>query len=103
MPQARVIEASGLDAPNPRIYVNPSGKFTVGGTEEAPLNLWRIVHLTDGQDPQLAEVFSKMSQSRWLPEFIEIYIRRDLHIDLTRRPLHPRAAHDRRRKAIRSS
>jgi S-adenosylmethionine synthetase len=26
-----VLEASGLDAPNPRIYVNPSGRFTVGG------------------------------------------------------------------------
>jgi S-adenosylmethionine synthetase len=26
-----VLEASGLDAANPRIYVNPSGRFTVGG------------------------------------------------------------------------
>jgi hypothetical protein len=74
----RMLHATTLQ---PRFHV----EHGVGGTEETPLNLWRIVHLTDGQDRRLTEVFSRIWQSPWLPEFIEIYIERDLKIGLRRR------------------
>ena len=59
-------------------------EHAVGGSEQAPINLWRIVHLTDQEDQQLIEQFARMWQSPWLPEFVEIYIRQDMHIGLTR-------------------
>jgi hypothetical protein len=31
------------------------------------------------------ELFTHRWESPWLPEFVEIYIRRDLHIELRRR------------------
>jgi len=64
----------------PRFHV----EHAVGGSEETPLNLWRIVHLTDHEDHDLIEQFASMGQSPWLPEFVEIYIRHDLHVGLTR-------------------
>jgi hypothetical protein len=60
-------------------------EHAVGGGEQAPLNLWRIVHLTDAPDQQLTALFSRIWASPWLPEFIEICIQRDLHIGLRRR------------------
>ncbi|HTZ27142.1 MAG TPA: hypothetical protein VMC83_24325 [Streptosporangiaceae bacterium] len=60
-------------------------EHAVGGSEEGPLNLWRIVHLTDAPDQQLTALFSRIWASPWLPEFVEIYIQRDLHIVLHRR------------------
>ena len=60
-------------------------EHSVGGTERRPLNLWRIVHLTGDVDERLIEHFSRTSESPWLPEFVEIYIQRDLGIGLTRR------------------
>jgi hypothetical protein len=65
----------------PRFHV----EHGVGGTEETPLNIRRIVHLTDGQDQRLVELFSTIWESPWLPEFVEIYVRRDLHISLARK------------------
>jgi len=69
-------------AAQPRFHV----EHAVGGSERAPLNLWRIVHLTEQPDRQRIEQFARMWQSPWLPEFVEIYIRHDLHIGLTRQP-----------------
>jgi len=60
-------------------------EHSVGGDESRPLNRWRIVHLTDSPDHRLAERFTLMAKDVWLPEFIEIYIRSDLNIKLTRR------------------
>ena len=60
-------------------------EHAVGGTEDTPENLWRIVHLTEAEDAKLVEHFTRMGESPWLPEFIEIYIRGDLHVDLARR------------------
>jgi hypothetical protein len=59
-------------------------EHAVGGTERRPLNLWRIVHLTDGPDQRLVERFAEISKAPGLPEFIELYIQRDLQIGLTR-------------------
>jgi len=67
-------------AEQPRFHV----EHAVGGSEQAPLNRWRIVHLTEQPDQQLIEQFARMWQSPWLPEFVEIYIRHDLQMGLTR-------------------
>lgn len=59
-------------------------EHSVDGSELRPLNLWRIVFLTDGRRRQLIERF-KPAKDVWLRELIEIYIRRDLKIVLNRR------------------
>jgi hypothetical protein len=67
-------------------------EHAVGGTEAQPLNLWRIVHLTHARDRRLIDRFAALDDARALPEFIELYIRRDLDIALCRRepaPLEP--------------
>jgi len=60
-------------------------EHSVGGSETRPLNRWRIVHLTRAVDDRILEVFAGMAREVWLPEYIEIYIRRDLDIELSRR------------------
>jgi hypothetical protein len=60
-------------------------EHAVGGTESGPLNLWRIVHLTHGRDERLIYRFAALDDARALPEFIDLYIRRDLGIALSRR------------------
>jgi len=59
-------------------------EHSVGGDESRPLNKWRIVHLTDRPEHRLVERFTLIANDVWLPEFIEIYIRSDLNIKLTR-------------------
>ena len=68
------------DTAQPLFHVEHS----VGGDERRPLNLWRIVHLTDRPDDRLIETFTRIARDVWLPEFVEIYIRKDLNIELTR-------------------
>ncbi len=60
-------------------------EHSVDGDESQPLNRWRIAHLTDRLEHRLTERFTLMANDAWLPEFIEIYIRNDLDIKLTRR------------------
>lgn len=60
-------------------------EHAVGGHEQTPLNLWRVVHLTDTPEQRLTQLFARIWQSPWLPEFVEIYIRRDLHLSLHRK------------------
>ncbi len=62
-------------------------EHSVGGDESRPLNRWRIVHLTERPEHRLVERFTLMANDVWLPEFIEIYIRNDLNIKLTRRDI----------------
>ncbi len=59
-------------------------EHSVEGDETRPQNKWRIVHLTDGHERRLTERFTLMANDVWLPEFIEVYIRNDLNIKLTR-------------------
>ena len=59
-------------------------EHAVGGDESRPLNAWRIVHLTDRLEDRLIERFTLMADDVWLPEFVEIYIRRDLNMELSR-------------------
>lgn len=60
-------------------------EHSVGGEDERPLNEWRVVHLTDGPEDELEERFEQKAESPWLPEFVEIYIRDDLGVQLSRR------------------
>ncbi len=62
-------------------------EHAVGGDESRPLNTWRIVHLTDRPEHRLVERFTLIANDVWLPEFIEIYIRSDLNIELIRRDI----------------
>ena len=59
-------------------------EHAVDGGEFQPLNLWRIVYLTDRPEQKLVERFT-LTKEVWLREFVEVYIRRDLKIQLTRR------------------
>ena len=55
----------------------------VGGTEDDPQNLWSIVLLTDKPDPRyLAPFEARVDEG--LPGFVEIYIRKDLGVELTK-------------------
>ena len=57
----------------------------VSGTEETPLNTWRIVHLASDETGALAKRFEMMSQASGLPEYVERYIEDVLKIQLTKR------------------
>jgi hypothetical protein len=55
----------------------------VGGTDNDPQNLWSIVLLTDKPDPRyLAPFEARLNEG--LPGFVEIYIRKDLGVELTK-------------------
>jgi hypothetical protein len=57
----------------------------VGGTEDEPVNQWRIVVLTESPDPRYAAEFAKATAGGGLPGFLEIYLARDLGVTLHRR------------------
>ncbi|PKH89130.1 hypothetical protein [Colwellia sp. Bg11-28] len=57
----------------------------VAGTEDAPLNTWRIVILTENNDPLYHQPFEEMVKAGGLPGFLEIYINRDLDAQLSRK------------------
>ncbi|MFD1541378.1 hypothetical protein [Nonomuraea guangzhouensis] len=59
-------------------------EHAVAGDENEPLNLWRIVHLTQEPDELLGQTLSRRTYEGWLPGFVEIYIRSELNIELTR-------------------
>jgi hypothetical protein len=102
----RVIEHVRLDHANRRAfflgtpaYRSPDGRrfmagaaqpifhveHSVGGSEEDPLNLWRIVLLTDTPDPELAAAFKPLAEDPYLRVFIEVHLREDLGRELVRR------------------
>ena len=57
----------------------------VSGTEEVPLNTWRIVHLTSDEDGALAKRFKAILLAPGLPEYVERYIEDVLKRPLTRK------------------
>ena len=59
-------------------------EHSAGGEESRPLNRWRIVYLTRRPKQALIDRFQLAEEAR-LREFFEVYIRRDLGIELTRR------------------
>jgi len=68
------------DAYQPLFHV----EHAAGGAETDPLNLWRIVILTEQKDERYKVPFDEMVRQGRLPGFLEIYIERDLHVKLTR-------------------
>lgn len=57
-------------------------EHAVGGSETTPLDLWRIVHLTDSRDERLIEWFKHFQDPARLPEYVAIYFQRQLGIEL---------------------
>ncbi|MFA6915504.1 MAG: hypothetical protein WC222_03845 [Parachlamydiales bacterium] len=55
---------------------------SVEGEESNPINVWRIVHLTDGKDLKLIQLFKKLENPTALPGYAEIYIKKDLKVPL---------------------
>lgn len=80
----RMVEESGKElmasAFQPLFHV----WHAVGGSDDEPLNLWSIVLLTEVPDARYHEPFEQMVRAGMLPGFIEIYIRRDLQLQLGR-------------------
>jgi hypothetical protein len=60
-------------------------EHSVSGTEDRPLNLWRIVSLTGAPDRELEAFFAGMAEDKYLRVFVEVYIREVLGRTLTRR------------------
>lgn len=57
-------------------------EHAVGGSEDNPYNLWRIVFLTESQDERYTQPFEGMATAGFLPGYLEIYIRKDLNVEL---------------------
>jgi len=56
----------------------------VVGNENEPLNTWRIVHLSSQDKEALQERFEIMNNYPWLPEYVEIYIKKIIGTNLER-------------------
>ena len=54
----------------------------VTGSEESPLNTWRIVHLTSDENRELSKRFELISQASGLPEYVERYVEDVLKIPI---------------------
>ncbi|QRP49378.1 hypothetical protein [Amycolatopsis sp. FDAARGOS 1241] len=89
--RAYFVGAERYRAPDGRAFEAGTGQpifhveHSVAGSEEAPLNLWRIVHLTDRPDPALVAYFDGMGRDPYLRVFNEVYLREDLNRTLMRR------------------
>ena len=89
--RAFFIGAERFESPDGRIFTAGTGQpifhveHSVGGPEDDPLNLWRIVLLTDGPDPALAAAFDSYANHPYLRVFIEVHLRSDLGRELVRR------------------
>ncbi|MGW5363030.1 hypothetical protein [Actinopolymorpha pittospori] len=85
------IGTASFDTPDGRTVNAGTGQplfhveHAVAGTEERPLNTWRIVHLTDEVDPAIVANFAEMSRQTYLRVFLEVHLTRDLGISLRRR------------------
>jgi hypothetical protein len=57
-------------------------EHAVTGTEEEPLNRWRIVHLTQTEDPSLIEQQVKHGSTGWLPGFLARFLELELDYEI---------------------
>ncbi|MEU4191907.1 hypothetical protein AB0E69_08425 [Kribbella sp. NPDC026611] len=89
--QAFFVGAERFEAPDGRVFTAGTGQplfhveHSVAGPEDDPLNLWRIVLLTDAPDPELAAGFESMAKDPYLRVFIEVHLQQDLGRKLVRR------------------
>jgi hypothetical protein len=79
--RAFFLGAESFEAPDGRHFTAGTGQpifhveHSVGGTEAAPLNLWRIVLLTETPDPALAAAFDQLANDRYLPVIVSAIAR----------------------------
>ncbi|HEX3779449.1 MAG TPA: hypothetical protein VHX38_07255 [Pseudonocardiaceae bacterium] len=91
--RAFFIGALDLTTPDGRSITAGTGQpifhveHSVAGTEDAPLNLWRIVLLTDRPDPALVTAFGQAERDGYLRVFVEVYLRETVGRDLRRKPV----------------
>lgn len=91
--RAIFIGAAGFTTPDGRTLHATSGQpifhveHSVAGTEDEPLNLWLIVHVTEQPDPAATAFFAEMGRDPFLRVFNEVYVREVAGRDLRRRPL----------------
>jgi len=57
-------------------------QHSIQGEENCPINVWRIVYLTEKKEPRFIEELQKRHDPTKLPGFVEIYIEKDLQIPL---------------------
>ena len=74
-------ERIGSDGFQPLFHV----EHAAAGSDVAPLNMWRIVLLTESEDKRFLAPFEKMIREGRLPGFLEIYIARHLGAKPSRR------------------
>jgi len=60
-------------------------EHSVAGAEDRPLNLWRIVLLTEQVDQRLLDVFTELGEDPYLRVFIEVYLQKDLGVSFRRK------------------
>ena len=58
-------------------------EHVAGGSEHNPHNLWRVVFLTNGSDERYVEPFKHAASAGLLPGYLEIYIEKDLGVELS--------------------
>jgi hypothetical protein len=68
-----------VDNEQPLFHVQHS----VGGEENSPVNVWRIVFLTSEYDSKFVEELTKHNNPTRVPGFVEIYIKKDLNTPFT--------------------
>ncbi len=56
----------------------------VVGEESLPKNTWRIVHLSNDKEAEVNQRFREKNNNPWLPEYIEIYLRNIVGLELKR-------------------
>lgn len=89
--RAFFIGLSSFETPDGRTLRAGTGQpifhveHSVAGTEERPLNTWRIVHLTDTVDPAMTAFFEAMARDVHLRIFNEVYLREVVGLGLRRR------------------
>ncbi len=82
--QSRIIDDRGnlIHASDfqPRFHVMHGAE----GSQERPLNTWRIVVMTEREDDRYKRPFEKMVAAGYLPGFVEEYLRRNMGVRIER-------------------
>lgn len=83
--QSRIVDDRGnlIHASDfqPRFHVMHGAE----GSQERPLNTWRIVVMTEREDDRYKRPFEKMVVAGYLPGFVEEYLRRNMGVRIERR------------------
>jgi hypothetical protein len=74
-------KAEVLDSTQPLFHIQHGAT----GTEDKPINTWRIIHLTKDKNQQLINLFNSFNDAKTLPGFIEAYIKNDLTTSITKK------------------